>query len=124
MRIPSRTQNIVVGLALIVMPLLAIVLKLAVYPGWMVLILFISGIPLLLGYVIQVVIAATSMFRSKGVFNTVPGAMRGVVAAWITSISVLLSTFFLIDGGDSGEGGSAFTLLFTGGPSTAETEGL
>lgn len=124
MSTPSRTQTLAAGLALILAPLLAIILKFTVEPGWLIVVLFFAAVPLLLGYALQVVLAATGMFRARGVFNTVPGARRGTVAAWITSISVFLSAFFIMDGGYSFDSGSAFTLLFLGESATPTSEEL
>src|SRR5690606_8940085 len=109
--------------ALILAPVLALVLKAAVYPGWMIFIIVMGGIPLLLGYAFQVVIASNGMLRARGVFNTAPGARRGLIAAWLTSAGVLLTAFFLVDGGDDGTYGSAFTVLL-GASSTPEGERL
>ncbi len=119
----SRKPVIAAGIALTVLPLLAVVLKLAVYPGWMMLVILIIGIPLGLGYIIQVLIASIGMFRARGVFNRLPQARRGLTAAWVTSAGVLLAVFFLIDGGDSGGYGSAFTEIL-GISSTPQGEQL
>jgi len=118
MSTPTRAQTIGAGLALILLPLLAIALKLMVFPGWMMLIIFFSAIPLLVGYALQIVVAANGMFRARGVFNLMPGARRGLIAAWLTSGGVFLAAFFLVDGGDDGTYGSAFTELL-GTSSTA-----
>lgn len=104
-------------------PLLAVALKVVAYPGWILAIMLFTGFPLLLGYAAQIVIASVSMFRARGAFNTMPGAWRGLTAAWCTSLGVLISAFFLIDGGDDGVYGSAFTALL-GVSSTPEGERL
>lgn len=123
MHLPSRANVLAAGLALIFAPLIAIGLKVAVFPGWMMVIIVISGIPLVLGYVLQIVISAIAMLRARGVCNTVPGARRSVIAAWLTSAGVILTVFFLVDGGDGGDFGSAFTAL-VGMSSTSAGEQL
>lgn len=99
------------GIALILAPILALVVKAAVFPGWMLFFIVMASIPLLLGYALQVVVAANGMLRTRGVFQTMPGRQRGILAAWITSIGILLVGIFLVDGGDDGTYGSAFTVL-------------
>jgi len=123
MSTPTRRQAVGAGLALVIAPVLAVLLKGSVYPGWMMFILFFSAVPLLLGYALQIVVASNGMFRARGVFTFMPGARRGLAAAWITSIGVLLAAFFLVDGGDDGTYGSAFTVL-VGTSSTPEGEQL
>ncbi len=123
MSLPTRKQVLGAGLALVIAPPIAILVKGAVYPGWMLLIIFFSGIPLLLGYALQIVIASNGMLRERGVFNTAAGSRRGVAAAWLTSAGVLLAAFFLVDGGDDGTYGSAFTMLL-GNSSTPAGEQL
>lgn len=119
----SRGAAIAAGLALIVLPLAAVVLKLAVFPGWMMVIAIWSSPLLLIGYALQIVIAANALLRSRGVFRTMDGGRRGVIAAWLTSVGVLATVFFLVDGGDDGTWGSAFTELI-GLSSTSEGESL
>ena len=111
------------GWALLLAPPLALILKAAIYPGWMMFVIILGAIPLLLGYALQIVVAANGMFRERGVFNTAPGAQRGIIAAWISSAGILLAAFFLVDGGDDGTYGSAFTEL-VGSSSTASGEAL
>lgn len=123
MSTPERTHTLLAGLTLIIAPILAITLKALVYPGWMMFVIILAGIPLLLGYALQIVVAANGMLRARGVFNQVAGTGRGLIAAWVTSIGILLTAFFLVDGGDDGTFGSAFTLL-TGTSSTGAGEQL
>ena len=108
----SRPGNaIAAGIALILAPIIALVIKAGVFPGWMLFIIVMASIPLLLGYALQIVVAANGMLRTRGVFRTMPGRQRGIIAAWITSIGVLFVGVFLVDGGDDGTYGSAFTEL-------------
>ncbi len=99
------------GIALILAPVIALVIKAAVFPGWMLFIIVMASIPLILGYALQIVVAANGMLRTRGVFRTMPGRQRGIIAAWITSVGILLVGVFLVDGGDDGTYGSAFTEL-------------
>lgn len=111
------------GIALILAPVIALVIKAAVFPGWMLFIIVMASIPLLLGYALQIVIAANGMLRTRGVFHTAPGRQRGIAAAWTTSTGILLVGVFLVDGGDDGTYGSAFTELL-GTSSTSGGEQL
>lgn len=119
----SRSASTAAGLALIIAPPVAVIVKMFVYPGWMMLIILMTSIPLILGYALQVVIAARSMLRPNGVFSTAAGAQRGIIAAWVTSVAVILVACLLVDGGDDGTYGSAFTAI-TGTSSTAAGETL
>ncbi|UOQ56304.1 hypothetical protein MUN78_11480 [Leucobacter allii] len=123
MRTPHRGLVLATGWALLLAPPLAFLLKASVFPGWMMFILVLGAIPLLIGYAMQIVVASNGMLRSRGVFAVASDAWRGILAAWLTSAGVLLSAFFLVDGGDDGSYGSAFTEL-TGTSSTAEGERL
>ncbi|UOR00774.1 hypothetical protein MUN77_11500 [Leucobacter allii] len=123
MRTPPRGLILATGWALILAPPLAFLLKASVFPGWMMFVLFLGAIPLLLGYALQIVVAANGMLRAHGVFALAPDAWRGLLAAGLTSVGVLLSAFFLVDGGDDGSYGSAFTEL-TGTSSTSDGESL
>lgn len=110
----DETQSgnaVAAGIALILAPIIALVIKAAVFPGWMLFIIVMASIPLLLGYALQIVVAANGMLRTRGVFHTMPGRQRGITAAWITSIGILLVGVLLVDGGDDGTYGSAFTEL-------------
>lgn len=119
----ARGPIIAAALALIVLPLIALVLKGLVYPGWMMVIIVWTGLPLALGYALQLILAIVSMLRQRGAFNRGRGARRGLIAAWVTSVSFLIAMFFLVDGGDDGSYGSAFTEL-VGMSSTSDGERL
>ena len=106
-----RSSAILAGLALIVLPIAAVVLKLSVFPGWMIVIAIWGSPMLLIGYALQVVIAGHGLLRARGIFRRSRAGFRGVVAALATSLGVLGAAFFLIDGGDDGTYGSAFTEL-------------
>lgn len=109
MRTPRRGQAIAAAWALILAPPLAVVVKLSVYPGWMMFAAFLAGIPLLIGYALQIVIAINGMFAARGVFTREPDAGRGILAAWLTSAGVVLVASLIVDGGDDGTYGSLLT---------------
>jgi hypothetical protein len=75
----------------------------------------------LIGYAIQIVVAANGLLRERGVLRTGSAGRRPVIAAWLTSVAVVASAFFLVDGGDDGRYGSVFTELM-GTSSTAAGE--
>lgn len=117
----SRGAAIAAGLALILLPVAAVVLKLAVFPGWMMIIAIWSSPLLLIGYALQIVIAGNGFLRERGVFRRSPHGARAAIAAWLTSVGIFAVAFFLVDGGDDGTYGSAFTQLL-GTSSTGEGE--
>jgi hypothetical protein len=106
----SRTTAVLAGLALIVLPFIALLVKF-VYPGWMLFIMMLYSPVLLIGWATQIVIAANGLLRARGVLRTVTAGLRPIIAAWATSVGVVGVGFFLIDGGDDGNSGSAFTEL-------------
>lgn len=112
MRTPSRSAVVAAGVTLLIAPLIAIALKLLFYPGWMMLIIIFISPALILGYVAQIVAASASMFPRRGALNVMPGAGRALTAAYVTSFGIVLAAASLIDGGDDGTYGSAFTELF------------
>lgn len=104
MRTASRPLLITTGIALIVMPFLAIALKFISF-GWMlVMLMFGPVLVLLIGYVLQVVIAVQGFSLPRGAFSSAPGARRGVIAAWVSLIGLMLFAIFMPDGGDIGYG--------------------
>ena len=113
------------GIVLIVAPILATVLKIA-FPGWFLVIIVLTGTIVLLaaGFVVQIVIAATGFLSARAVFGgalgqpVAPGARRAVIASWVTSIALLLTVFFLPEGGDSSYG-SIFAILVGAESNTA-----
>lgn len=116
-----RVSAILVGLALILLPLVALAVKTIAYPGWMLVIMIFYSPVFLIGYAIQIVVAANGLLRERGVLRTGSAGRRPVIAAWLTSVAVVASAFFLVDGGDDGRYGSVFTELM-GTSSTAAGE--
>jgi len=109
---PSATA-ILTGVALIVLPLLGVLLKLFSV-GWILVVIIVSAlIPLLLilGYALQVVIAATGFFSVRGPIQSTPVRRRATIAAWTTSIAWVVACVFLVDGGDVDQG-STFQVWF------------
>lgn len=116
-----RVSAILVGLALILLPLVALAVKTIAYPGWMLVIMIFYSPVFLIGYATQIVVAANGLLRERGVLRTGSAGRRPVIAAWLTSVAVVASAFFLVDGGDDGRYGSVFTELM-GTSSTAAGE--
>ena len=106
----SRTTATLAGLALIVLPFVALLVKFVV-PGWMLVFMLLYSPVLLIGWATQIVIAANGLLRARGVLRTGSAGLRPIIAAWLTSVAVVGVGFFLIDGGDDGNSGSAFTEL-------------
>lgn len=113
---PSRpdTALITTGLALFVLPLAAIVIKLA-WPGWMLFFVLLASPVLLIGYAVQAIIASTGFFGKRALFRvgvkpSGNGRARAFGAAWLTSVAVLLTALFFVDGGDV-DWGSAFMYI-------------
>lgn len=106
----SRTTATLAGLALIVLPFVALLVKFVV-PGWMLVFMLLYSPVLLIGWATQIVIAANGLLRARGVLRTGSAGLRPIIAAWLTSAAVVGVGFFLIDGGDDGNSGSAFTEL-------------
>ncbi len=107
---PIRATNVVTGLAIIVLPVIALAVKL-ITPGWMLFILFYAGILLGALYVLLVVMASSGFFGRRAAFSFVP-AKRGRFAGLTHGVAVVLFMFFLIDGGDSDDWSSPFITVF------------
>lgn len=120
---PARgTAALAAGIALIALPVVAFGVKLFSF-GWLMFVLIAVGLFLFAGYVLQVVIAATAFIPANGAARVTSGGGRAIVAAWLTSVAVVLAAFFLVDGGDTAESvGSTFMFAFGLGGSTAAGE--
>ncbi|KRA23972.1 hypothetical protein ASD65_05705 [Microbacterium sp. Root61] len=97
------------GIALIVLPLLAVVIKFT-WMGWLALILVIVSPGLAVGYALQVVIAANGLLRPRGVLRAPTVRRRALLASWLSAGGVLVGAFFMVDGGDQ-DWGSAFMYI-------------
>ena len=102
----SSVPLTITGLALIIVPLLALAVKVASFGWFMVIALWPLYIPVLLlgGWVMQIIIASTGFFGRRALLAGRRGATRAIIAAWVTSAGVLLVALFLVDGGDSSWG--------------------
>lgn len=105
----SGTTAALTGTALIVLPLLALGLKLG-SAGWMVVAMIWTAPVWLVGYGIQVAVAITGYLTARGALRSGPGVTRVAVVAWATSIGAVLAGLFLVDGGDMDDWGSTFML--------------
>lgn len=116
---PVRTDAALAAaaIALIVLPLVGLAIKLA-WPGWMLFFVMMVSPVLLIGYVVQVIIAITGFLTRRAVFRTSAGRTRALTAAWLTSVGIVVTAFFFVDGGDT-EWGSAF-MYTVGGASSSE----
>ncbi|WP_449281857.1 hypothetical protein [Leucobacter sp.] len=123
----SRTPlSTLTGVALIVVPLLAWVLK-SFSTGWMMVIIILGPILLLLaGYALQIVIASQGFFSKRELFGS--ARLRAMIAAWLTSLGVLLLGVFMPDGGDMYFGSTFQVWMGAYGPNAdavhAATDGL
>ena len=102
----------VTAIAMIVLPLVALAIKLT-WVGWMVFFLLFASPLLVIGYVMQVIIAATGFLGRRAAFRTSAGRARAVTAAWLTSGAAVVTAFFFVDGGDM-SWGSAFMYVVGG----------
>ncbi len=107
---PVSPANTITGIAIIVLPIIALAVKL-ITPGWMMVILFYAGIFLGAGYVFLVVMASTGFFGKRAAFAFV-SPTRARIAGWGHGLSVVLFMFFLVDGGDNDDWSSPFITVF------------
>ncbi len=116
---PARTDAALAAaaIALIVLPLVGLAIKVA-WPGWMLLFVMMVSPVLLIGYVMQIIIAITGFLTRRAVFRTSAGRTRALTAAWLTAVGIVVTAFFFVDGGDT-EWGSAF-MYTVGGASSSE----
>jgi len=103
---PVSSANTATGVAVIVLPIIAIAVKF-ITPGWMLVIFFYAGILLGAGYVFLVVMAASGFFGRRAAFAFVSPS-RARIAGLGHGIALVLFTFFLVDGGDNDDWSSPF----------------
>jgi len=106
---PVSAANTATGVAIIVLPIIALAVKF-ITPGWMLVILFYAGIILGAAYVFLVVMAATGFFGRRAAFAFV-SPTRARIAGLGHGISVVAFMFFLVDGGDNDDWSSPFITL-------------
>ncbi|NLA64370.1 MAG: hypothetical protein GX862_00230 [Leucobacter sp.] len=111
----SRTPlAIVTGLALILAPLIGWAFKL-ISIGWFVVIVMFGPIVLLVaGYIVQIIIASQGFLSRRPLF----GARQrlATIAAWLTSVAVVLLGIVMPDGGDAYYGSTLQLWLGAYGP--------
>ncbi len=95
----SSTQiSRITGIALIVLPLVALGLKMLSF-GWMMLFVIFGPIFVMaIAYVLQIFIAAQGFFSKKDLFG--PARKRATIAAWTSLIGFLVLGLTMPDGGD------------------------
>ena len=103
---PVSNANTATGVAIIVLPVIALAVKFIV-PGWMILILLYAGILLGAAYIFLVVMASTGFFGRRAAFAFV-NPTRGRIAGLGYGVSVVAFMFFLVDGGDNDDWSSPF----------------
>lgn len=108
---PSRAALAAVGIALIVLPIVALGLKF-IAPGWLLVMLMFASPVLLLGFALQVIIAISGFLIPRALFASATAARRATIAGWVTAWSSVLAVLFLVDGGDSGDWGSLVMYMF------------
>jgi hypothetical protein len=101
---PRSRIVVATGIALIALPLVALGLKVFSFGWMMVMVMFGPVFVLVAGYALQIVIAVQGFLVRRSLFEAAPGRTRAIVAAWLTSIGVVLVGVFMPDGGDIGYG--------------------
>ncbi|NLB47342.1 MAG: hypothetical protein GX814_06340 [Microbacteriaceae bacterium] len=98
----SRQTILITGIALIVLPLVALGLKLFSFGWLMVMLMFGPVFVMIIGYVLQIVIATQGFLVRRDLFGS--ALRRATLASWISLIGIVLLGIFVPDGGDSGYG--------------------
>lgn len=120
----SRTPlSVLTGIALIVLPLVALALKCVSFGWMMVFLLFGPVIVLIAGYALQIVIAAQGFLSRRDPIWGSRAQVRAIIAAWATSIAVVIAAVFMPDGGDSTYG-STFQVWLSGGEASGGSAAL
>lgn len=97
------TSARITGIALIVLPLIALLLKTFSFGWTMVFIIFGPIFIMAIGYVLQIIIAAQGFLSKKGLFE--PARLkRAKIAAWLSLAGALVLGITMPDGGDTGWG--------------------
>lgn len=92
----------VTGIALIVLPLIAIGLKMCSFGWYMVIMIFGPIFVMAGGYVVQVILAAQCYLVKSDLLGV--SRTRATIAAWLSSIGFLVLGITMPDGGDTGYG--------------------
>ena len=96
---PSASARIT-GIALIVLPLIALLLKTFSFGWMMVFIIFGPIFVMVIGYVLQVIAAAQGFLSKKGLFDAAR-LKRATIAAWVSLAGALVLGITMPDGGNS-----------------------
>lgn len=102
MNASTSTTSRLTGIALIVLPLIALGLKSFSFGWMMVFIIFGPIFVMLIGYVLQIVIAAQGFLSRKDLLG--PARKRATIAAWTSLVGILVLGVTMPDGGDTGWG--------------------
>lgn len=98
---PRRLARIT-GVALIILPLVALGLKMFSFGWLMVMLMFGPVLVMLVGYIVQIIISVQGFLSKRELFGA--ARQRATWSAWITLIGLLLLSLFVPDGGDNGYG--------------------
>jgi len=101
----ARATSRLTGIALIVLPLVALGLKMFSFGWMMVFVIFGPIFVMLIGYILQIIIAAQGFLsaKAKPLFDRAR-AKRATIASWVSLIGIVLLGVFMPDGGDTGWG--------------------
>lgn len=123
---PSASARIT-GIALIVLPLVALLLKTFSFGWMMVFIIFGPIFVMVIGYVLQVIAATQGFLSKKGLFDATR-LKRATIAAWVSLAGALVLGITMPDGGDSDWGSTLQVWLGVYGENSeavhAATDGL
>lgn len=102
MNASTTTSSRLTGIALIVLPLIALGLKMFSFGWMMVFVIFGPIFVMLIGYVVQIVIAAQGFLSRKDLLGA--AKKRATIAAWTSLVGFLVLGMAMPDGGDTGWG--------------------
>lgn len=124
--VSSSTTSTLTGIALIVLPLVALGLKMFSFGWMMVFVIFGPIFVMAICYVLQIFIAVQGFFSKKNLFG--PAMKRATIAAWTSLIGFLVLGITMPDGGDTGWGSTLQVWLGAYGENAdavhAATDGL
>ena len=107
--------TVVAGIIAIVAPIVAVTVHLPA-GGWLLLVLFVSGLLWLAGYALLVVAVSLGMLRRRGQLRFGNRRVRAIVWALLTSVGVVILGFALVDGWDTEESVQSTLTLMLGAP--------
>lgn len=108
---PTRAAGVAAGVAVLLLPLIAVVVKFT-GAGWLVLILAFALPVFVLCYALLVVVAILGFFSPRAAFVGAGAVgVRGVIASWTHAVAGVVAAFFLVDFADVEPAYSPFTIL-------------